>query len=60
MSSLPGDFPPLVHPLLSHLRALLGREHPVIAVAGLVALIGLVGFYVWAGVLRRDHQIRPR
>jgi hypothetical protein len=30
---------------------LLGREHPVIAVAGLVALIGLVGFYAWAGVL---------
>jgi hypothetical protein len=29
----------------------LGREHPVIAVAGLVALIGLVGFYAWAGVL---------
>jgi hypothetical protein len=30
---------------------LLGREHPVIAVAGLVALIGLVGFYSWTGVL---------
>jgi hypothetical protein len=30
---------------------LLGREHLVIAVAGLVALIGLVGFYAWAGVL---------
>jgi hypothetical protein len=30
---------------------LLGREHPVIAVAGLLALIGLVGFYAWAGVL---------
>jgi hypothetical protein len=30
---------------------LLGREHPVIAVAGLVALFGLVGFYAWAGVL---------
>jgi hypothetical protein len=30
---------------------LLGREHPVIAVAGLVALIGLVGFYAWAGML---------
>ncbi|HET7704224.1 MAG TPA: hypothetical protein VFK35_12565 [Candidatus Limnocylindrales bacterium] len=30
---------------------LLGREHPVIAVAGLVALVGLVGFYAWAGVL---------
>jgi len=30
---------------------LLGREHPVIAVAGLVALIGLVGFYAWAGLL---------
>jgi hypothetical protein len=29
---------------------LLGREHPVIAVAGLVALIGLVGFYAWAGM----------
>lgn len=30
---------------------LLGREHPVLAVAGLVALIGLVGFYAWTGVL---------
>jgi hypothetical protein len=30
---------------------LLGREHPLIALAGLVALIGLVGFYAWAGVL---------
>jgi hypothetical protein len=30
---------------------LLGREHPIIAVGGLVALIGLVGFYAWAGVL---------
>lgn len=30
---------------------LLGREHPVIAVAGLVALVGLVGFYAWAGML---------
>lgn len=28
----------------------LGREHPLIAVAGLVALIGLVGFYAWTGV----------
>jgi hypothetical protein len=30
---------------------LLGREHPIIAAGGLVALIGLVGFYGWAGVL---------
>lgn len=30
---------------------LLGREHPVIAVAGLAALIGLVGFYAGIGVL---------
>ncbi|HSO29562.1 MAG TPA: hypothetical protein VLS28_06645 [Candidatus Sulfomarinibacteraceae bacterium] len=30
---------------------LLGREHPIIAVAGLIALIGLVSFYAWAGVL---------
>ena len=30
---------------------ILGREHPAIAVAGLAALIGLVGFYAWAGML---------
>jgi hypothetical protein len=30
---------------------LLGREHPAIAVGGLIALIGLVGFYAWAGLL---------
>jgi hypothetical protein len=30
---------------------LLGRDHPIIAIAGLVALIGLVGFYGWAGAL---------
>lgn len=36
---------------------LLGREHPVIAVAGLAALIGLVGFYAWAGVLLLQTRI---
>jgi hypothetical protein len=36
---------------------LLGREHPVIAVAGLVALIGLVGFYVWAGRLILEGRL---
>jgi hypothetical protein len=36
---------------------LLGREHPVIAVAGLVAVIGLVGFYAWAGVLLLQARI---
>jgi len=36
---------------------LLGREHPVIAVAGLVALIGLVGFYAWAGVLLLHERL---
>ena len=30
---------------------LLGREHPIIAAGGLAALVGLVGFYAWAGVL---------
>ena len=30
---------------------LLGREHPVIATGGLVAVIGLVGFYAWTGML---------
>jgi hypothetical protein len=30
---------------------LIGRDHPVIALAGLVALIGLVGFYAWTGIL---------
>jgi hypothetical protein len=30
---------------------ILGREHPVIAGAGLAALIGLVGFYAWVGML---------
>jgi hypothetical protein len=36
---------------------LLGREHPVIAVAGLVALVGLVGFYAWAGVLLLQSRL---
>lgn len=35
----------------------LGREHAVIAVAGLVALIGLVGFYAWAGVLLLQSRL---
>lgn len=35
---------------------LLGREHPLIAVGGLVALVGLVGFYIWTGILL--HQSR--
>ena len=30
---------------------ILGREHPVVAGAGLAALIGLVGFYAWVGML---------
>ena len=30
---------------------ILGREDPVIAGAGLAALIGLVGFYAWVGML---------
>lgn len=37
---------------------LLGREHPLIAVAGLVALIGLVGFYAWTGVLLLQERLR--
>jgi hypothetical protein len=36
---------------------LLGREHPVIAIGGLVALIGLVGFYGWAGVLLLQSRL---
>ncbi len=36
---------------------LLGREHPVIALAGLAALIGLVGFYAWSGVLLLQARI---
>ena len=36
---------------------LLGREHPAIAVAGLAALIGLVGFYAWAGMLLLQSRL---
>lgn len=36
---------------------LLGREHPAIAVGGLVALIGLVGFYAWIGVLMTQGRV---
>lgn len=36
---------------------LVGREHPAIAVAGLAALIGLVGFYAWAGVLLLQSRL---
>jgi hypothetical protein len=36
---------------------LLGREHPIIAVAGLVALIGLVGFYTWSGLLLLQERL---
>jgi hypothetical protein len=36
---------------------LLGREHPMIAVAGLVALIGLVGFYAWTGILMLQGRL---
>lgn len=36
---------------------LLGREHPFIAVAGLVALIGLVGFYSWTGLLLLQDRL---
>jgi hypothetical protein len=36
---------------------LLGREHPAIAVAGLMALIGLVGFYAWAGRLMLEGRL---
>jgi hypothetical protein len=36
---------------------LLGREHPVIAAGGLVALIGLVGFYAWTGVLLLQSRL---
>lgn len=35
----------------------LGRNHPVIALAGLVALIGLVGFYAWTGVLMLQGRL---
>jgi hypothetical protein len=37
---------------------LLGSAHPVSAVAGLIALIGLVGFYAWAGVLLLRDQVK--
>jgi hypothetical protein len=37
----------------------LGREHPIIAIAGLTALIGLVGFYAWMGVLLLYGRVRP-
>lgn len=37
--------------------SLLGREHPVIAAGGLLAVIGLVGFYVWAGVLLLQSRL---
>jgi hypothetical protein len=36
---------------------LLGREHAIITVGGLVALIGLVGFYIWAGVLLLQSRL---
>ncbi len=36
---------------------LVGREHLIIAVGGLVALIGLVGFYLWAGVLLLQSRV---
>jgi hypothetical protein len=36
---------------------LLGREHPLIAIAGLVALIGLVGFYTWTGLLLLQERL---
>jgi hypothetical protein len=36
---------------------LLGREHPAIVVGGVVALIGLVGFYGWAGVLLLQSRL---
>ena len=36
---------------------LLGREHPVIAVAGCAALIGLVGFYIWVGRLMLEGRL---
>lgn len=35
----------------------LGREHPVVAVAGLVAVVGLVGFYAWAGQLLLRQEL---
>jgi hypothetical protein len=36
---------------------LLGREHAIITVGGLVALMGLVGFYIWAGVLLLQSRL---
>ena len=37
---------------------LLGREHPIVAVAGLAALVGLVGFYAWSGALLLQGRIQ--
>ena len=36
---------------------LLGRDHPAIAVAGVAALIGLVGFYAWSGMLLLQSRL---
>jgi hypothetical protein len=36
---------------------LFGREHPLIALAGLVALVGLVGFYAWTGTLMLQGRL---
>lgn len=36
---------------------LLGREHPLVATAGLVAVIGLVGFYAWTGMLMLGSRL---
>lgn len=36
---------------------LLGREHPVIAAGGVMSLVGLVGFYGWAGVLLLQSRL---
>jgi hypothetical protein len=30
---------------------LLGQDHPVIAIAGLAAVVGLTAFYGWVGLL---------
>jgi hypothetical protein len=35
----------------------LGREHPVTAIAGLIAVIGLVGFYAWTGMLLLQGRV---
>ena len=37
----------------------LGREHPIIGIAGLSALIGLVGFDAWMGVLLLQGRVPP-